>query len=274
MTMNSTIANSMSERTAPLPHRLERTILIQASPETVFRFFTDSARWASWWGPGSTIDSRPGGHLLIRYPGGIEAIGEVVEILPPHRLVFTYDFASGAPIPPGASRVAIHLEAMDSGTRLRLTHEFAEAGVRDHHVQGWRYQLSLFANVVADEAHADAANLVDAWFAVWSEPDEAARESTLGRVASATLRFRDRFGAIDGLTDLLPHIGAAQRFMPGIRMHRVGEIRHCQGTVLADWVAQTSEGLERARGTNVFTLSAAGRIESVVGFWTMSAPRA
>ena len=59
-------------------HHLDRTIDIHARPETVFRFLTDPARWASWWGAGSTIDARPGGRLLIRYPGGVEAAGEVV----------------------------------------------------------------------------------------------------------------------------------------------------------------------------------------------------
>jgi uncharacterized protein YndB with AHSA1/START domain len=258
----------------PLPHRLERTILVQARRETVFRFFTDSSRWASWWGAGSFIDARPGGQLSIRYPGGTEAVGEVVEIVPPDRIIFTYGYASGAPIAPGGSRVAIHLEAEDSGTRLNLTHEFTEPGVRDQHVQGWRYQLALFANIVADEAFANAADLVDAWFAAWSEPDAAVRETGLARVAAATIRFRDRFGAIDGMADLIPHIAASQRFMPGIRLERVGDIRHCQGIVLADWVARTKEGVERARGTSVFSLGATERIESVVGFWNPSRPQA
>ena len=50
--------------TAPLPYRLDRTIVIRASRETVFAFFTDSDRWASWWGAGSRIEGRPGGRML------------------------------------------------------------------------------------------------------------------------------------------------------------------------------------------------------------------
>jgi uncharacterized protein YndB with AHSA1/START domain len=38
----------------PLPHSLTRTVVIRATPATVFRFFTDSSRWAQWWGAGST----------------------------------------------------------------------------------------------------------------------------------------------------------------------------------------------------------------------------
>src|SRR5205085_2760944 len=125
--------------------------------ETVFRFFTDSTRWATWWGAGSSIESRPGGKIHIVHPGGIESAGAVLEIAPPKRLVFTYGFVSGKPIPAGASRVTIVLEPDRAGTRLTLTQELADAAARDEHIQGWRFQLSLFANVVADEAAANAA---------------------------------------------------------------------------------------------------------------------
>jgi hypothetical protein len=57
--------------------------------------------------------------------------------------------------------------------------------------------------------------------------------------------------------------------MPGFRLRRAGDVRHCQGTLLADWVAVAPDGQERARGTNVFALDADGRIESVTGFWAM-----
>ena len=59
------------------------------------------------------------------------------------------------------------------------SHEFADAAVRDEHVQGWRYQLSLFANVVANDVHGDVGALVDAWFAMWSDADEASRTAAL-----------------------------------------------------------------------------------------------
>ncbi len=250
-----------------LPHRLERTIVIEARPETVFRFFTDTKRWASWWGAGSTIDARPGGRLFIRHPNGVESSGEVVEVEAPERIVFTYGFASGSPVPPGGSRVSVRLEPHRRGTRLALVHEFGEAAARDEHVQGWRYQLSVFGNVVTDEVHAGAADKVDGWFEAWSAESDAARQETLARVATPDVRFRDRFSLVDGMSDLLPHLAAAKRFMPGLRLQRVGAVRHCQGTALGDWVAIAADGEERGRGTNVFVLDADGRIEAVTGFW-------
>jgi uncharacterized protein YndB with AHSA1/START domain len=249
------------------PHQLDRSLVIEAPPATVFRYFTDSARWASWWGAGSTIDARPGGRVFVKYPDGNEAAGEVIEITPPSRIVFTYGYVSGAPIPVGASRVTIQLTPAARGTRLTLTHEFAEAAVRDHHIQGWRYQLSLFANLVADESHRDAASRVDAWFGAWAEADAEARTTALGGIATAEVRMRDRFSCVEGIADLAAQIGGAQRFMPGVRLVRDGDARHCQGVVLVDWNAVGPDGQPRGRGTNVFTLAPDGKIESVTGFW-------
>ena len=164
-----------------MEYKLDRTVVIHAKPATVFRYFTDSERWAKWWGAGSTIDARPGGRVYIRNPGGVEAEGEVLEVAEPERVVFTYGFASGKPIPAGSSRVTIRLEAVDAGTRLSLVHELPDAAVRDEHVQGWRFQLSLFANVVADEAFAGAAATADAWFEAWAIADERARTEAFAR---------------------------------------------------------------------------------------------
>lgn len=250
-----------------LPHSLDRTVFIRATPDTVFRFFTDSARWAKWWGAGSTIDPRPGGAMTIRYPNGVQAGGEVLEVAPPSRIVFTMGYASGDLIPPGASRVSIRLSPHADGTRLDLRHEFADATARDHHVQGWRYQLSVFSNVVTNEANAGVGSAVDRWFATWAEPDAATRERTLAAIAVPSIKFRDQFSLVDGLDDLAPHIAAAQRFMPGLVLRRAGDVKHCQGIALADWVATGPDGQERGRGTNVFALTPDGKFEAVTGFW-------
>src|SRR5260370_16660269 len=125
------------------PYQLDRTVVITAKPESVFRLFTDSARWASWWGAGSTIDAKPGGKMYIRHPNGIETLGEVLEVREPDRIVFTYGFVSGKPMPPGASRVTIRLEPDEAGTPLHLRHEFSDAGPRDEHMHGSLSHLSL-----------------------------------------------------------------------------------------------------------------------------------
>ena len=258
--------------TQTLPHRLDRTVTIHAPPETVFRFFQDTTRWAKWWGAGSRIESKPGGDVYIRHPDGTESAGKVLEVDPPKRLLFTYGFVSGTPFPSGGSRVTIQLEPQHGATRLTLTHEFPEGASRDEHVQGWRFQLSLFANIVADEVNASAARYVDLWFQVWADPDPIARRKMLGEIATPEVRMQDRYSNLEGMDDVLPHIAASQRFMPGLTMKRAGDIRHVQGMVLADWTIAGLDGKDRGKGTNVFVFSPTGRIEWVTGFWAPMTP--
>jgi uncharacterized protein YndB with AHSA1/START domain len=250
-----------------LSHRLDRTVVIRASRETVFGFLTNTAEWAAWWGAGSTIDARPGGAMLIRHSSGVEASGEVLDIQAPERIVFTYGYVRGNPSPPGSSRVTIRLASHPHGTLLQLTHEFADAEARDEHVQGWRFQFSLFANLVANTVNAAATGQVDRWFATWSEPDAATRDAALAAIGSVDIRFLDKFSAIEGRDEVKAHLAAVHRFMPGMRLERRGEIRHCQWHVLADWVAIGSSGQEQGGGTSLFELDADGRIAKVTGFW-------
>ena len=249
-----------------LDHSLERTLTILAKRETVFRFFTDNERWASWWGKGSTVEPRKGGKIRIVYPNAVEVAGEVLDISPPERITFTYGFTSGSPIPAGSSRVTINLEEEGSSTRLRLLHEFSDEKARDDHVQGWRYQLALFSNIVSDEVNVNAANAVDSWLTMWSEPDASARERLLKEIATTAVRFRDRYSATRGSNDLLAHITASQHFMPGIRLERQGDVRQCQGTAFCNWNALKGD-TPAGSGTTFFAFDGDGRIDSVTGFW-------
>jgi uncharacterized protein YndB with AHSA1/START domain len=246
--------------------QLDRILTIGARPATVFTFFTDSARWASWWGAGSEIDPRPGGRILVVHPGGVTATGEILQFEPPERIVFTYGYATGSPIPPGGSTVTIRLAPHAEGTQLHLTHEFDDESQRDSHVQGWRFQLSLFANAVANLVNADAAGAVDRWFGAWNEPDAAARRRLLSDLVSDGVRFRDKFSRMEGIDELDAHLDAARRFMPGIELKRSGAVRHCQGSALADWVA-VREGAQVSSGTNIFTFGPDGRVDAVTGLW-------
>ena len=84
-------------------------------------------------------------------------------------------------------------------------------------------------------------------------------------IAEEGVVFRDRYSLLEGVAELTAHAGAAQRFMPGIRMTRKGTVRQCQGVALADWGAASPDGVERMSGTNVFVLGVDGRIASATG---------
>jgi uncharacterized protein YndB with AHSA1/START domain len=249
-----------------LAFNVERQIVLRAPRAAVFAYFTDSARWAAWWGAGSTIEPRPGGALTIVHPDGTRAGGRVVEIAPPDRIVFTFGYESGVPMPVGGSRLTIRLVPVGDATRLELRQDVATADVRALHEQGWRYQLSVLANVVQDALHAAAHEVVDAWYAAWADPDASARRGAFERIATPDVQFRDRYSALDGIDDLLEHVQASQRFMPGVRLTRDGDVRHCQGVVLSDWTA-CSPDRAIGRGTSVFVFGPSGRLESVTGLW-------
>ena len=252
----------------PLDHSLERTVTISARRETVFAHFTDSVRFAAWWGAGSSVDARPGGDLRICYPNRVVAAGQVVEVEPPRRIVFTYGYADpGKGLAPGASRVTVTLDETPAGTSMRLRHDLPDAGMRDEHSPGWRFQLSLLANVAAREAHAGVAAAIDRYFAAWNTVDAPARRQALADAVSDDVTFRDPYAAVAGRDELADHIGAVHTFMPGMVLARAGEARQCQGTALCDWTASAADGKPRGSGTNVFTLAPDGRIATCVGFW-------
>lgn len=251
-----------------MQHFIERDARISATRATVWGFLSDSARFAAWFGADSRIESRAGGAVLIRFPGGIEVGGEVQECVAPARIAFTYGFRDPAKQPAwGASRVAFDLDDRPDGTLLRLRHEFPDATSRDAHVDGWRYQIAVLANLAATEQHAALAQRADAWFAAWSSDDAAERARILAPVTTADVALRDAGACVAGRDDLLAHITAAKRHMPrGLRVERVGEPRHVQGLALVDWRAVAADGSSPVRGTNAFDFAPDGRIAGAVGF--------
>ena len=50
---------------------VERTVTIDASPETVWQFLVDPDKTTAWWGMTASFDPRPGGAYRIEViPGG------------------------------------------------------------------------------------------------------------------------------------------------------------------------------------------------------------
>jgi uncharacterized protein YndB with AHSA1/START domain len=250
------------------PHSVEREVVICATRATVFRFFTDAARFASWWGKGSHIDPRPGGQVRIVYPNGVVATGEVRELEPDRRIVFTYGYDSpDKPIAPGASLVTITLDEERAGTRVKVRHDVSEEAVRDQHAPGWWFQLALFANAAAAAQHEHVAATIDRWFAAWStspSPDAVPLES----LVTDDVVFKDAYACLRGPSELVTHLDGLRIHMPGLTITREGPTRQCQGTVVVDWIARGPDGAARGRGTNVFTMAPDGRIAAATGLWS------
>jgi uncharacterized protein YndB with AHSA1/START domain len=130
---------------------IEREVRIAAPPNVVWAFWTDPGRIVRWMGKTATLDPRAGGSIRIDYGSGNVMLGEVVELDPPRRLVFTWGWEDPAEVVrPGGSRVEVDLVADGEGTRLRLRHSGLPDGEVAGHAEGWDYFLGRLAGAAAD----------------------------------------------------------------------------------------------------------------------------
>lgn len=128
-------------------YRLVEEIWIDASPERVYRAWTDRADLTRWWGvPGeyetttAEVDVQEGGRYRFAGTsaqlGTFEVTGEYRVVDPPHRLAYTWNPSWDEDA--HGSVVELRFEAKDGGTRLVVEHTaFATESTRDDHRSGW-----------------------------------------------------------------------------------------------------------------------------------------
>jgi uncharacterized protein YndB with AHSA1/START domain len=120
-------------------------VRVKADPETIFPFLVDGERSARWFGRSASIDPRPGGAYRTEISDQIVAIGEIVEIDEPRRLVLTFGWEGSEAVPPGSSRVEITLEPDGDETVVRLLHDGLAEGAAEQHGDGWDHYLGRLA---------------------------------------------------------------------------------------------------------------------------------
>jgi uncharacterized protein YndB with AHSA1/START domain len=129
---------------------IEKEIFIEAPPEEVFPYLTESGKYLLWMGVAAELDARPGGIFKVDPNGRDVVFGEFIEVVRPHRVVFTWGWKEpGHPLPAGSSRVEIELHPHDRGTRLRLRHFGVPGTLRERHDGGWDHYLGRLKMVVA-----------------------------------------------------------------------------------------------------------------------------
>ena len=121
----------------------------RASPERIFRAWTQPLALREWWCPAGwiageiEIDLRVGGSYriaMVRAEGegpGVSVIGQFLEVRPPERLVYTWRW-EGAFAGMPETLVTLELHGTESETLLTLHHDnFTDAGLRQQHRTGW-----------------------------------------------------------------------------------------------------------------------------------------
>jgi uncharacterized protein YndB with AHSA1/START domain len=120
---------------------------VAAPPEKVFAYFTSSEKWLAWQGTEAELDLSPGGTWRVNVTGDGFASGRVVEVVENRRVVFTWGWEQGPPVPPGSTTVVIELIPDASGTLIRLTHKDLPPDQVEVHRFGWEHYASRLAAV-------------------------------------------------------------------------------------------------------------------------------
>src|SRR5580704_10537872 len=128
------------------PLVVRRETHIAAPPATVFAFLTDPEKIMSWMGTEAETEMHPGGLYLVKGIHGRAARGAFREVVPVHRLAYSFGWEGSETVPPGSSLIEIDLIDRDGGTWLRMTHsDLPNAAQCAAHDKGWAHYLGRLA---------------------------------------------------------------------------------------------------------------------------------
>jgi uncharacterized protein YndB with AHSA1/START domain len=132
---------------APLVVRRETQIA--APPATVFAFLTDPEKILSWMGTEAKTELHPGGLYLVGVNGRL-ARGAFREVVPVHRLAYSFGWEGSEEVPPGSGLIEIDLIDRDGGTLLRMTHSgLPNAAQCASHAKGWAHYFGRLTMAAA-----------------------------------------------------------------------------------------------------------------------------
>jgi uncharacterized protein YndB with AHSA1/START domain len=132
------------------PLVVRREVQIAAPPSTVFAFLTDPEKILRWMGTEATVEPQRGGLYLVNVTGSDIARGQFTEVVPVHRLAYTFGWDGREKMPPGSTLIEIDLIDEGTGTLLRMTHSgLPDAEACANHEQGWNHYLGRLAVVAA-----------------------------------------------------------------------------------------------------------------------------
>jgi uncharacterized protein YndB with AHSA1/START domain len=125
---------------------VRREVQIVAPPATVFAFLTDPEKILRWMGTEATVEPHLDGLYLVNVTGKNSAQGRFTEVIPVHRLAYSFGWQGDDETPPGSSLIEIDLIEREGGTLLRMTHSgLPNSEVSAAHEEGWKHYLARLA---------------------------------------------------------------------------------------------------------------------------------
>ena len=129
---------------------VQRETRIAAPRASVFAFLTDPEKIVQWMGSEAVTETHPGGLYLLKGVGSANARGAFREVVPVHRLAYSFGWEGNDEVPPGSSLIEIDLIEQDGGTLLRMTQSgLPNAAQCASHAEGWAHYLQRLATVAA-----------------------------------------------------------------------------------------------------------------------------
>jgi uncharacterized protein YndB with AHSA1/START domain len=124
---------------------------IAAPAAAIFALLTDPEKILRWMGTEAQLQPQPGGLYLVNVTGARFARGEFREVVPVHRLAYSFGWEGSEEVPPGSSLVEIDLiEQPPNGTLLQMTHTGLPSVEQcDSHSKGWAHYMGRLAEAAA-----------------------------------------------------------------------------------------------------------------------------
>jgi uncharacterized protein YndB with AHSA1/START domain len=126
------------------PLMVRRETYIAAPAATVFAFLTDPEKIVSWMGVEAKTETHPGGLYLLKGVSSRRRVarGAFREVVPVHRLAYSFGWEGDEEVPPESSLIEVDLIDRDGGTLLRMTHSgLPNAAQCAAHDTGWAHYL-------------------------------------------------------------------------------------------------------------------------------------
>ncbi len=124
--------------------------LLDTDPDETFALLTEPERLRRWLAVSASVDLRVGGdHRILCVPGHV-AVGQVTEVDPGKRVVYSWGWQGNDEVPPGSTTLIVELEPVGDQTRVRLTHEGLVGEWREGHLAGWNQHLDRLVKAAVE----------------------------------------------------------------------------------------------------------------------------